>query len=177
MTAAEDRTGMGVARGTYADAKQMIGHRSDVQFAEIEVNWPMIKYFCALTEDGNPSYWDTGFAAQQWGGIIAPPGMLMAWLMPIQWRPGGGSGAPLIATQVPLPGETLINVSTETEYLIPIQAGDHLNMVDEVVDITPEKKTRLGTGHFITTLATYRNQRGQVVAKNTNVMFRYTTKG
>lgn len=175
-TEQEDRTGLNLARGTYEEALRMIGTRGDTQYAEVEVNWPMIKYYCALTEDANASYWDAAFARQQWGGILAPPGMLMAWLMPIQWRPGGVDPAPLLATKVPLPGETLINVTTETEYFRPIVVGDQLSVIDEVVDITPEKKTRLGVGHFITTVATYRNQQGQVMAKNTNVLFRYSAR-
>jgi acyl dehydratase len=79
-----------------------------------------------------------------------------------------------LATQVPLPGDTLINVSTETEFIRPIRAGERLNVTDEVADVTPEKQTRLGKGHFITTVATFRNEKGAVVAKNTNVMFRFS---
>lgn len=173
----EDRTGLGLVRGSYEEALKMIGHSSPVIFAAATVNWGMIKYYASLIEDGNPSYWDEEFAGEEWGGIIAPPGMLMAWLMPVPWDPEGVPVSPLIATQLPLPGETLINVATETEYLHPIRVGDHLNMTDAVVEITPEKKTRLGTGHFITTVATYRDQFGEVKAKNTNHMFRYTTKG
>lgn len=172
----QDRTGLALRFGPYEEAKRMIGTKTEVRFAEVEVNWPMIKYYCALTEDANPSYWDPDFASRQWGGIVAPPGMLMTWSMPIQWRPGGVDPAPLLATQVPLPGETLINVSTESEYYRPIRVGEHLNFVEELVDVTKEKKTRLGVGHFITTVTTYRNQRGEVVAKNTNVLFRYTTE-
>ena len=173
-TEQEDRTGLNLVRGSYEEGQKMIGAKGDVVFSEVEVNWPMIKYYCALTEDGNPSYWDPDWAEQQWGSIISPPGMLMAWTMPIQWKPGGVASVPMLATQVPLPGETLINVATEAEYFRPIHVGDQINVVDEVVEITPEKRTRLGVGHFITTLATYRNQRGEIVATNKNQMFRFS---
>jgi len=173
----EDVTGLGLVFGTYEDAQKMIGARSDVYFAQIEVGWPMIKYFCALTEDGNPSYWDEEYATRQWGGIICPPGMLITFMIPIQWHPDGLPEYPLIAPKVPLPGDTIINSSVETEFVRPIRAGDHLNFVDEVLDVSPEKPTRVGPGHFITTVMTYRNQNGAVVARNKNVMFRYQAEG
>ena len=171
---AKNPTGFNLKFGTYEQAKAMIGTRSDVLFADTEVNAPMIRYYAALLEDANPSYWDEDFARQAWGGIPSPPGMLMSWLMPLPWKPSGRADAPLLATQVPLPGDTLINVSTETEYFRPIRAGDLLSVTDEVKDVTREKQTRLGKGHFITTVATFRDQKGQVVAKNTNVMFRFS---
>lgn len=174
MEYAADRTGLRVARGTYEQAKAMIGARSDVHFAEVAVNWPMIKYYCALTEDGNPSYWDEDFARTTWGDIISPPGLAMTWMMPIQWRPGGVRPVTMLATRVPLPGETLINVSTETEFFRPLRLGEQLNAVDELVSVSEEKKTRLGRGHFVTTVTTFRNQCGDVVMTNTNVMLRFS---
>ena len=163
--------------GTYEEGLRMIGARSEVRFSECEINWPMIKYYCALVEDANPSYWDREWAQQQWGGLIAPAGMLQVWLSRIQWKPGGVRPSPSLADSIPLPGDTLINVSTEAEFLRPMRIGDVLNVVDEVVAITPEKTTRLGTGHFVTTVATYRNQRGETVARNTNQLFRFTKSG
>lgn len=126
MKHAADRTGLPIAQGSYEQAKAMIGVRSAVHFAEMAVNWPMIKYG-ALTEDGNPSYWDEDFARSTWGAIISPPGLAMAWMMPIQWRPGGVPPVTMLAIRVPLPGETLINVATETEFFQPLKLGEQLN--------------------------------------------------
>lgn len=173
-TQARAQSGFELKFGTYEQAKEMIGAKSDVLFADTEVNAPMIAYYAALVEDSNPSYWDEDFARQAWGGVISPPGMLMSWLMPLPWKPKGRKETPLLATLVPLPGDTLINVSTETEFFRPIKVGDRLNVTDEVADVTREKQTRLGKGHFITTVATVRDAKGQVVAKNTNVMFRFS---
>jgi uncharacterized protein len=44
---------------------------------------------------------------------------------------------------------------------------------DEVVDISPERTTRLGTGHFITTVFHYEDEAGEPIASITNVMFRF----
>jgi acyl dehydratase len=100
--------------------------------------------------------------------------MLQVWMSRIQWKPGGVTPSPSLADSIPLPGDTLINVSTEAEFLRPMRIGDQLSVVDEVMAISPEKTTRLGTGHFVTTVATYRNQRGEVVARNTNQLFRFS---
>ena len=159
--------------GTYEEGLRMIGARSEVRFADVEVNWPMITQYCGVIEDANALYWDLDLATARFGGMVSPPAMLQVWMMRAQWKPGGVTPAPSLADSIPLPGDTLINVGTEVEYLRPIRTGDRLNVVDEVTAISPEKTTRLGTGHFVTTVATYRNQRGEVVARNTNQLFRY----
>ena len=53
---------------------------------------------------------------------------------------------------MPLPGTTFINASNDVEFLTPIFEGDRLNVVEEVVSVSPEKTTRLGAGHFVETL-------------------------
>ena len=53
---------------------------------------------------------------------------------------------------IPLPGRTLINVSTEAVHHRPFFVGETLSCYDEGVEISPERTTRLGTGHFITTV-------------------------
>jgi acyl dehydratase len=174
------QAGFKVAIGNYEEAKAWIGARTDTRFGEVEVNWPMITFYCALTEDANPSYWDRDFAERTWGGIISPPGMLMTWTMTHMWHPWGDGKEEEeeegpIAASVPLPGDTLINVSTETELLRPVHLGEYLNTVDEIADVSPEKHTRLGTGHFITMVSTIRDQRGDVVARNTNILLRFDT--
>jgi len=163
-----------LAFGTYEDARAMIGHRTPRMTSEFEVNHPMIKIYCALVEDANPSYWDPEFARDHWGGVLSPPGMLMPWLFPIPWTPEGKPPHSVLAFSVPLPGDTLINVSTDTEFRKPVLEGDRLSVEDELVEVSPEKHTPLGVGHFITTVATFYNKADEVVALHTNVLFRYT---
>jgi hypothetical protein len=49
-----------------------------------------------------------------------------------------------------------------------------LTAVEELVSVSPEKRTRLGVGHFVETLETYRRQDGTVVARSRNTLFRFT---
>lgn len=166
-------TGLELKYGSYEEARDWIGRSFGPRSCEDEVNHAEIKYFCSLVEDGNPNYWDEEIARQNWGGILSPPGMLFIWSMPLRWRPGGAARPPTVATQVPLPGDTIINVSTDSEFFLPILVGDSLSFEENVVDVSPEKRTQIGNGHFITTELTYRNQQGEVVAVHRNVLFRF----
>ena len=74
---------------------------------------------------------------------------------------------------MPLPGQTFINVDTDCEFLRPIRWGDHFSVYEEIVDISAEKNTRLGRGHFVTTCMNLLDTKGQLVARLTNVLYRY----
>jgi acyl dehydratase len=147
-----------------------------VRFGEIDVNVPMIRHYAAMVRDGNAAYWDDEFAERHWGGVVAPPGMLITWLIPLEWTPGGDMPVPLLTARVPLPGDTFVNVSHDAELFAAIRVGDHLNVVEELVEVSEAKRTSLGTGHFVTTLSTYRRQDGQLVARTTNVLYRFDSE-
>ena len=68
-----------------------------------------------------------------------------------------------------------MNASNEAEFFAPIRVGDRLDVVEELVDVSAAKRTALGVGHFVTTVSTYSRQDGTVVARNTNVLFRFTS--
>jgi len=172
-----EATGYDVPVGTYEDAKAMVGTKTSVRFGEVDVNVPMIRHYAAMVRDGNAAYWDDEYAERHWGDVIAPPGMLMTWLIPVEWQPGGGLPVPLLTAQVPLPGDTFVNVSNDAEYFAPIRVGDHLNVVEELAGVSEAKRTSLGVGHFVTTVSTYRRQDGELVARTTNVLYRFSTEG
>lgn len=95
-------------------------------------------------------------------------------------EPAMGARAPAprgraFALNVPLPGHHIINASTTTELERRPRVGDHVWIVEEIVSLSDEKTTRLGTGVFITSLTTYTDQHGENIARNTNVLFRYDT--
>lgn len=159
--------------GSYEEGRRWVGKKIAPRACEDEVTWPAIKHYAALVRDGNENYWDESAARARYGSIVAPPGMLMVWQKAPLWRPGGDVPASFLASRVPLPGPTLINVSTESEFLLPIRVGDSLTVDEEIIEISPEKRTALGVGHFVTTLSTFRNQSGEVVATNRNVLLRY----
>ena len=167
-----------LAFGTYEDALRMVGAKSEPRTAATPVSGARIRLFAAMVHDGNRSYWDAEFAQERWGGLLAPPALLMGWLIPPPWEPGQhGSARPPAASvvlRVPLPGATFINAANDVEFLQPIVEGDLLTVVEELVSVSPEKRTRLGVGHFVETLETYRRQDGAVVATCRNTLFRFT---
>lgn len=173
---AEDRTGYALPIGTVEDARALIGRRTPPRVAVAPVNWGMIQHFCAMTHDGNPSYWDEEFAGAQWGGIVSPPAMIETWLMPLEWSPGAAAPEPMLPARIPLPGPSMINGSNDTTYLLPVRLGDRLTVEEELVSVSDRKRTRLGDGHFLETLSVFRRQDGAVVAEVTNVLFRFTPR-
>lgn len=162
------------AFGTYEDALSMVGTRSEPRYAGTAVSAARIQHFASMVRDANPSYWDVDFAEQVWGGLIAPPAMLMSWLIPPPWLPSDETPRPSIALRVPLPGTTLINASNEVEFPETIREGDRLHVIEEVVSVSPEKRTRLGTGHFVETCDEFRRGDRTLVAINRNTLFRFT---
>lgn len=169
-------TGYDIRFGTLEEARAMVGTTTPVRVGRVEVNTGMIRHFAALVHDANASYWDDDYAAHQWGSVVAPPAMLMTWVMPVEWEPGGAVPVPLLTARVPLPGRTFVNASNETEYFAPIRVGDRLNVVEELADVSDEKVTAVGKGHFVTTVSRFCRQDGQLVARSTNVLFRFSAE-
>lgn len=174
MSGADEGPDTRLAFGTYEDALRMVGATGEVRTAATAVSGARIQLFAAMVRDGNRSYWDADYARQRWGGLLAPPAMLMSWAVPPPWHPRGSRPAGSIALRVPLPGTTFINAANDAEFSQPIVEGDVLSVVEEVVAVSPEKRTRLGVGHFVETLETYRRQDGAVVATCRNTLFRFT---
>ena len=163
--------------GSYDEALQMVGARTEPRFAGTVVSGARIQHFAAMVRDGNPSYWDETFAKEVWGGLVAPPALLIGLLIPPPWLPTDRPPVASIAIRVPLPGTTFINASNEVEFPTPILAGDRLSVVEELVSVSPAKRTRLGVGHFVQTRDTYRRADDTVVARSQNSLFRFTPAG
>jgi acyl dehydratase len=163
-----------LAFGSYDDALRMVGMTTEPRTAGTVVSAARIQLFASMLHDPNPAYWDAGFANGVWGGLLAPPALLMGWMIPPPWLPTGERPVASIALRVPLPGTTFINAANDAEFWQPIVEGDRLTVVEEVVSVSPEKQTRLGIGHFLETRETYRRSDQTVVAHNTNTLFRFT---
>jgi acyl dehydratase len=162
------------AFGTYEDALDMVGTRTEPRYAGTAVSGARIQHFASMVRDTNPAYWDANFAESVWGGLVAPPALLVGLLMPPPWTPSGEQPTASIAIRVPLPGTAIINASNDAEFLIPVVEGDRLSVVEEIASVSPEKQTRLGVGHFIETLETYYRTDEVPVATCRNSLFRYT---
>lgn len=145
-----------------------------VRRAQEPVNRPMIRHFVEAMGDENPVYLDDEAAgATGRDGIVAPPPMLSTWLM-VGYRAhqAAASGAAPDTPMARLLGllaeagfTGVVATNDEQTYHRELRLGDDLSMTTVIEDVSACKRTGLGAGHFITTLRTYRDQHGQVVAE------------
>lgn len=154
------------------DQRALIGQETAPRQVPYAINEAMARFWCEMVEDANPIYFDDAYARTTWlQGSFAPPAMLFTWGMPPVW--------PEIQRESPVGKlhfegcDATIAVNAVQEYFMPLRYGDRLTVSSEISAISDEKTTRLGTGHFVSTLETFRNQHGQIVGTHTFSLFIY----
>lgn len=168
--------GLTLATGPEGAAREWVGETGETGFAHEPVNGAMIRLYASMTEDSYPAYWEPETAERIWGGVPSPPGMLTVWRRPLLWRPDERRAEEEeLFAEIPFPAEmdTILTVAVDTTFERQILEGEWLNWRDEIVDVTEEKDTEIGRGHFITIETAYRDHRGRAVATNTKTIFRY----
>ncbi|MBM4266729.1 MAG: MaoC family dehydratase [Deltaproteobacteria bacterium] len=129
------------------------------------VNQPMIRHWAAAFEDENPVYTDPAFAAKtRFGGIVAPPLMLQTWTMPTPKLTGIGErgGSPTegsVNVLAPLDEAGFVATlatNSEFEVLRYLRLGESVSTETILESVSERKRTRLGPGHFVTWVTTYR---------------------
>ena len=139
----------------------LIGRESAPIYAPDEVCKPMIRHWVEAVEDTNPLYTDEEYArSSKYGGIIAPPQMMMVWCMPRMWPWPEFPWVPMAELELPGDYDTYVATDMSFEFYLPVRPGDILSYTMKLDNVSGEKKTRIGKGHFITTTQIYRNQRG-----------------
>ncbi|MEU6365031.1 bifunctional MaoC family dehydratase N-terminal/OB-fold nucleic acid binding domain-containing protein [Streptomyces sp. NPDC046931] len=109
------------------------------------VNAPMIRHWCEAMGDTNPAY--TGPDA------IAPPTMLQTWTMGGLSGHGGRAGAydELLALLDEAGCTSVVATDCEQEYVRPLRPGDEVTFDAVIESVSDRKRTKLGTGYFVTT--------------------------
>ena len=142
------------------------------------VNQPMIRHWVTALEDHNPVYTDPASAvASRFGGIVAPPLMLQTWTMATPKISGIAErgGAPVEGGKNPLTpldeAGFVATLATNSEFEIVryLRLGEVITSTMVIESVSDRKQTRLGPGHFITWVTTFRDERGEVVGRQ---MFR-----
>jgi acyl dehydratase len=139
------------------------------------VNQPMIRHWAAAFEDWNPVYTDPeAAAASRFGEIVAPPLMLQTWTMATPRISGiaerGGSpseGARARVLNVLDEAGFVGTLASNSEFEIVryLRLGDVVSTTTVLEAVSPEKKTRIGSGHFVTWVTTYTDDSGEVVGR------------
>ena len=151
----------------------LVGRESQPRPAPYAINESMAHFWSEMVEDGNPIYFDEAYAQSTWlEAPFAPPAMLFTWAMQPVW-PEEVPHESMIS-RLTLPGcTTTLAVNATQEYLLPLRYGDILTITNQIASIGQEKTTRLGSGHFVTTLDTFRNQRNEVAGTHSFTLFMY----
>ncbi|WP_432149364.1 bifunctional MaoC family dehydratase N-terminal/OB-fold nucleic acid binding domain-containing protein [Streptomyces sp. bgisy029] len=116
------------------------------------VNAPMIRHWCEAMGDRSPAY--------RGPDAVAPPTMLQAWTMRgLTGEPESGDATDARSTAYDellrlLDGAgytSVVATDCEQEYLRPLRPGDLVTFDAVIESVSPRKKTKLGTGYFVTT--------------------------
>ena len=155
------------------EQRSLIGKESPPRPAPYAVNEAMARFWCEMVEDANPIYFEEAYARTTWlEGTFAPPAMLFTWGMQPVWPEEERHESMIGRLQFPGCTATLA-VNATQEYHLPLCHGERLTITNQISSIGEEKTTRLGSGHFVTTLDTFRNQSGQVVGTHSFTLFMF----
>ncbi|MET0269249.1 MAG: MaoC family dehydratase N-terminal domain-containing protein [Sphingomonas sp.] len=117
------------------------------------VNLPMIRRWCEAMGETNQIHTDDAAArAAGHPGIVAPPAMLDVWAMP-PYRPGGRASEedmPVLALFDAAGYTGVVATNVEQQYDRYLTVGDVVTSTPTVADVSDEKRTGLGIGHFVT---------------------------
>ncbi len=151
------------------ELRQGVGRSAAPVAARDPVNPPMIHHWCDALDDRNPVYADPAFAARSiHGGIVAPPAMLNVWSMPglaPRARVQDDPQERLLARLAEAGFTSVVATNSEHEYLRYLRPGDRPVGTLTLSDVSPEKRTALGVGHFATSVTEYRTESGELVGR------------
>lgn len=134
------------------------------------VNIPMVRHWVeAMGLDGAIHLDDTAARATGRPGVVAPAAMTQAWVMrgyaatvaPAEQR---GPGDELIALLDEGGYTSVVATDSDFRFARELVPGDLVAMSERVESISAEKRTALGVGRFVTTVKTYTDAAGEVVA-------------
>lgn len=132
------------------------------------VNQAMIRHWCDAMGDANPVYTDPELAAGSiHHGIVAPPTMLHAWILPgLMPPPAERDNLEELLGILDAAGfASVVASNCEQEYYRYLRPGDLVTQSSVIEEVSEEKKTGLGIGHFVTYVTTFLDQRGEAVGK------------
>ena len=147
-----------------------VGRRLGLAHGQDPVNVPMIRHWVEAMEDPNPVYLDEATArATGRPGVVAPASMMQAWTMrgyAATVHPSATRTAFHELTDLLTEGRYTSVVATDSDFELvrELAPGDRVSAEEVVEDISAEKATALGEGRFVTTVRTYRDADGEVVA-------------
>jgi 3-oxo-4,17-pregnadiene-20-carboxyl-CoA hydratase alpha subunit len=160
----------------------IVGRESPPQPARDAVNLPMIRHWCDAVGDRNPVYTDPDFAARsRHGGLVAPPAMLQAWIMPGLIPAGRARLSGVVREVLELLDEagftSVVATNCRQQYRRYLRPGERVQVTTTIERVSEEKRTALGPGHFVDQRMIYRSEDGDEVASMQFRMLKFRPPG
>jgi uncharacterized protein len=158
-----------------------VGASGTPRVARDPVNEPTIRNWCDAMSESNPYFTNPAAAADgPHGGVIAPAAMLNVWSMAglhLGGTPPRDPNEPRVGVYQRLDAagfSSVVATNSDLYFDRCLRPGDLLTDTTRLLDVSEEKTTRLGTGHFVTTEASYVDQLGRPVGSMRFRILKYT---
>ncbi len=153
----------------YTQARTWVGKQATrPTTARDPVNVPMVRRWCEAMGETNPIFVDAEAAhAEGFAAPVSPPAMMEVWTMS-QYRPGGrlkDDSIPVLELFDNVGYTGVVATNIEQEYDRYLVEGDTVSFTAVVDDVSEEKRTGLGIGHFVTIRYEFTDQNGEPVGR------------
>ena len=155
----------------YNSLTSEVGSAGKIEVARDSVSEPVIRSWCDAMSESNPLYINQDFAKDsKHGGIIAPPAMLQVWTMSglhlgnqfqRNTEDSPSAGVYQLLDEAGFTGVVATNATYH--YNEVIRPGDLISASQKLLDVSEEKTTAIGMGHFVTTETIYSDASGKQV--------------
>ena len=147
------------------ELKAWIGREAHYPARE-ELGRASIRYFALATGDDNPLYVDEAYAKEAgYPSVIAPP-TLICETCQYAHQPPTADGYIGHEWHLPVANCRLIRAGNDYEFMRPVLPEDRISATWTLEDIVERSSSRGGTQLFVTSVARYRDTKGEVVAVN-----------
>ena len=153
----------------YNSLTSEVGSAGKIEVARDSVSEPVIRSWCDAMSESNPLYINQDFANDsKHGGIIAPPAMLQVWTMSglhlgnqfqRNTEDSPSAGVYQLLDEAGFTGVVATNATYH--YNEVIRPGDLISASQKLLDVSEEKTTAIGIGHFVTTETIYSDASGK----------------
>jgi acyl dehydratase len=148
-----------------AELKSWIGREAHYPARE-ELGRASIRYFALAMGDDNPLYVDDEYARKAgYPSVIAPPTLVCETSQYAHQAPNA-DGYIGHEWHLPVRNSRLIRAGNDYEFMRPVLPTDRISVTWTLEDIVERSASRGGTQLFVTSVARYRDAKGEVVAIN-----------
>lgn len=174
-----------------ADLDAFVGLEAEPpRVARYAVNEAMVRNWVEALDDDNPVYVDAEEARRTGRpGIVTPPAMISTWVMAgyrryreVQRMRAHGEVEDFAYSRLmrlldDAGFTSVVATNVEQEYVREVTPGVVVTCHYTIADISEEKTTGLGVGHFVTLRKQYVDQAGDVLVHENFRLLRFRPKG